>query len=50
VAVAEGLTEAHALGRSGEWKLTGGGGKRKREPQGFLLWVRVGSVVPEGGR
>jgi hypothetical protein len=25
-------------------------GKRKRKPQGFLPWVRIGGVVPEGGR
>jgi hypothetical protein len=24
--------------------------KRKREPQGFLPWVGVGSAVPEGDR
>jgi hypothetical protein len=23
-------------------------GERKREPRGFLLWVRVGGAVPEG--
>jgi hypothetical protein len=25
-------------------------GKRRREPRGFLPWVRVGGAVPEGGR
>jgi hypothetical protein len=33
-AVAEGLTGAHARGRSDEWKLTGGGGKGKGSPGG----------------
>jgi hypothetical protein len=47
--VAEGLAGARARGRSGEWKLAGSGGKRKRKLWGFLPWVRVGGAVPEGG-
>jgi hypothetical protein len=34
VKVAEGLARAHARGRSGEWKLAGGGGKGKGSPGG----------------
>jgi hypothetical protein len=34
VAVAEGLAGARARGRSGEWKLAGGGGKGKGSPGG----------------
>jgi hypothetical protein len=46
----KGSSELAFGGRSGEWKLAGGGGKRKRKPRGFLPWVRVGGAVPEGGR